>query len=289
MSAAPTTSSLAAGSADATPADLDAVLARIDAGLRAAVEVLGEFRAGVVRSEDKSGGRGPVTEADRAVDRVLLEMLPRDGEGWLSEETADDAVRLGRRRVWVVDPLDGTKEFVEGLPEWCVSVGLVEDGRAVAGGIANPATGELFLGAVGRGITYNGRRTGVSARPTIEGAIVLASRSEIGRGHWQRYQSAPFVVRPMGSVAYKMALVAAGLVEATWTLAPKHEWDVAAGAALVLAAGGRVKTLDGSPLRFNQPRPWLSGLGAWPPALEAGLEREIAAGGPAPADPRGGA
>ena len=289
MSAAPTTSSLAAGAADATPGDLDAALARIDAGLRAAVEVLREFRAGAVRAEDKSGGHGPVTEADHAVDRVLREILPRDGEGWLSEETKDDAARLSRRRVWVVDPLDGTKEFVEGLPEWCVSVGLVEDGRAIAGGIANPATREFFLGAVGRGVTYNGRPAGVSERPTIEGAIVLASRSELGRGHWERYRSAAFVVRPMGSVAYKMALVAAGIVDATWTLAPKHEWDVAAGTALVLAAGGRAKTLDGSPLRFNQPRPWLSGLGCWPATLEAGLEREIAAGGPAPADPRGGA
>jgi myo-inositol-1(or 4)-monophosphatase len=268
---------------------LDDALARIEAALLAACEVLQEFRPGAVRAEDKAGGRGPVTEADRAVDRVLARILPRDGEGWLSEETADDPARLQRRRVWVVDPLDGTKEFVEGLPEWCVSVGLVQEGRAVAGGIANPATGELFLGAVGRGVTYNGEPAQVSSRQSIDSAVVLASRSELGRGHWERYRGAPFLVRPMGSVAYKLALVAAGRVDATWTLAPKHEWDVAAGAALVLAAGGRVKTLDGSPLVFNQPRPWLSGLGAWPEPLEADFEVEIEAGGPAPADPRRGA
>jgi myo-inositol-1(or 4)-monophosphatase len=279
---------MGAGAATAAAGRVEA-LGRIEAALRAAVEVLRPFRAGAVSSEDKAGGRGPVTEADHAVDRLLARMLPREGEGWLSEETKDDARRLQCRRVWVVDPLDGTKEFVEGLPEWCVSVGLVEDGRPVAGGIANPATGEVFLGAAGLGLTCNGRPVRTSARPTTEAAVVLASRSEIGRGDWDRYRSAPFVVRPMGSVAYKLALVAAGLADATWTLAPKHEWDVAAGVALVEAAGGRVRTLDGSPLRFNQPRPWLSGLGAWPEPLDSAFMRDIVAAGPAPADPRRGA
>jgi myo-inositol-1(or 4)-monophosphatase len=247
------------------------VLARIQAGLEAAMEVFQRFRAGAVRAEDKSGGRGPVTEADRAVDEVLARILPRAGEGWLSEESKDDPTRLSRHRVWAVDPLDGTKEFVEGIPEWCVSVGLVEDGRAAAGGIANPATGEIVLGAPGHGVTYNGRSARVSDRKSVTGAVVLASRSEVSRGDWERYRDAPFTVKPMGSVAYKMALVAAGLADATWTLAPKHEWDVAAGVALVLAAGGHARTLDGSPLVFNQPRPWLSGLAAYPEALAAGL------------------
>jgi myo-inositol-1(or 4)-monophosphatase len=251
--------------------DLSAAIGRIQAGLEAALEVLQPFRARVVRAEAKSGGRGPVTEADRAVDEALARVLPREGEGWLSEESQDDPRRLSRHRVWAVDPLDGTKEFVEGLPEWCVSVGLVEDGRAVAGGIANPATGEVILGALGHGVTYNGRPVRVSSRRELEGAVVLASRSEVSRGDWERYRGAPFTVKPMGSVAYKMALVAAGRADATWTLAPKHEWDVAAGVALVLAAGGHVRTLDGSALVFNQPRPWLSGLAAYPETLAAGL------------------
>jgi myo-inositol-1(or 4)-monophosphatase len=251
--------------------DLSAVLARIQAGLEAAVEILRGFRAGGVLAEAKPGGRGPVTEADRAVDEALARILPRDGEGWLSEESRDDRSRLSRRRVWAVDPLDGTKEFVEGIPEWCVSVGFVEDGRAVAGGVANPATGEHVLGAVGHGVTYNGRPARVSDRRDVQGAVVLASRSEVSRGDWDRYRGAPFTVKPMGSVAYKMALVAAGVADATWTLAPKHEWDVAAGVALVTAAGGHVRTLDGSPLLFNQERPWLSGLAAYPQGLAAGL------------------
>ncbi|HVR69860.1 MAG TPA: 3'(2'),5'-bisphosphate nucleotidase CysQ [Vicinamibacteria bacterium] len=267
------------GAPETAAGDLAVVLRRIQAGLDAAMDVLRGFEAGAVRSEDKAGGRGPVTEADRAVDRVLADILPRDGEGWLSEESVDDPRRLAARRVWAVDPLDGTQEFVEGLPEWCVSVGLVEDGRPVAGGIANPATGEVFLGALGRGITYNGRPAGLSPRQTLEGALVLASRSEVSRGDWDRYGAAPFTVRAMGSVAYKMALVAAGLADATWTLAPKHEWDVAAGVALVAAAGGRVGTLDGSPLRFNQRRPWLSGLFASPEPLADAFAREIASAG----------
>jgi myo-inositol-1(or 4)-monophosphatase len=251
-----------------SPAD---VLGRIGEALQAAVAVFARFQSGAIASEDKAGGRGPVTEADRAVDELLARTLPREGEGWLSEESRDDDRRLGKRRVWAVDPLDGTKEFVHGIPEWCVSVGLVEDGWPIAGGIANPATGEVFLGAIGRGVTYNGRPAGVSTRASVDGAVVLASRSEVDRGDWSRYERAPFVVKPMGSVAYKLALVAAGLADATWTLAPKHEWDVAAGVALVLAGGGRVRTLDGTPLAFNQRRPWLSGLAAYPERLEPAL------------------
>ena len=256
-----------------SPAD---VLGRIEEALTAAVAVFARFQSGAIASEDKAGGRGPVTEADRAVDEVLARMLPRADEGWLSEETKDDHTRLGKRRVWSVDPLDGTKEFVHGIPEWCVSVGLVEDGWPIAGGIANPATGEIFLGAIGTGVLYNGRPAGVSTRSALDGAVVLASRSEMDRGDWRRYERAPFVVKPMGSVAYKLALVAAGLADATWTLAPKHEWDVAAGVALVLAGGGRVRTLDGSPLQFNQRRPWLSGLAAYPEPLEASLAPSLA-------------
>lgn len=265
--------------------DLSAVLARIQAGLDAAVAILRSFRPGAVAAEAKAGGRGPVTEADRQVDEALARILPRDGEGWLSEESKDDQSRLSHQRVWAVDPLDGTKEFVEGVPEWCVSIGLVEDGRAVAGGIANPATGEYVLGAVGHGVTYNGRPARVSERQDLQGALVLASRSEVGRGDWDRYRGAPFTVQPMGSVAYKMALVAAGRADATWTLAPKHEWDVAAGVALVLAAGGRVRTLDGSPLVFNQKRPWLSGLAAYPDGLAESLAPSLVPSGRP--DPRG--
>jgi myo-inositol-1(or 4)-monophosphatase len=253
-------------------------LQRIGEALREALAVLRRFTPGEVESRRKSGD-DPVTEADTQVDTLLRRLLPREGEGWLSEETTDDLSRLDRRRVWVVDPLDGTREFVEGIPEWSVSVGLVVDGEPVAGGICNPATGETILGAVGLGVTLNGRPARVSGRDRLEGATVVASRSEVKRGEWQGYREGAFEMRPTGSVAYKLGLVAAGLVDATWTLTPKHEWDVAAGVALVRAAGGMVIAgTPGSPdeERFNRPKPKLSRLIAAPPQLLPQIQEEIA-------------
>lgn len=263
-----------AGTGPAAAAFRAGALRRIETALEAAVDVLRGFRADTVRVDHKPGA-GPVTEADRAVNELLLRLLPDDDEGWLSEESRDDAARLRRRRVWAVDPLDGTREFVAGIPEWCVSVGLLEDGRPVAGGVANPATGEVFLGSLDTGVTYNGRPARVSERRGLDGAVVLASRSEFDRGEWERFRGAAFKVRPVGSVAYKLALVAAGLADATWTLVPKHEWDVAAGAALVLAGGGCVHARDWSVPAFNQPQPRLTGLIAHPPALLPAVKRAL--------------
>ena len=234
-------------------------LVRIAQALEAADRVLAGFESGRIAASRKVN-HDPVTEADLACDRVLRQVLLKPGEGWLSEETADDSDRLTKARVWVVDPLDGTKEFVAGIPEWCVSVGLVEDGIAVAGGILNPAAGFIALGAEGMGCTLNGKPVGHSPATGLEGATVLASRTEVDRGQWQHWHHAPFALQPMGSVAYKMARVACGLADATWTLVPKHEWDVAAGTALVTAAGGSVSLPDLKPPRFNQPSAWLPGL-----------------------------
>ncbi len=246
-------------------------LERIREALDAAARAVSSFVPGVVKADQKSSGRGPITEADRVVNRVLREVLVRDGEGWLSEESGDDLVRLEKRRVWVVDPLDGTLEFLAGIPEWCVSVAMVEDGRTVAGGICNPATGEIFLGSPEKGITYNGKVVRASKKNSLEGAVVLASRSEIKRGEWERFRQGPFIVRPMGSVAYKLGLVAAGLADATWTLTPKNEWDVAAGVALVEAAGGFVQNLVNSPPTFNNESTLLPGLLACGPHLSEEL------------------
>ena len=235
------------------------ILARIEEAFEATAGALAPFRSGAIQANRKAD-HSPVTEADHAVDGVLRRILLRDGEGWLSEETKDNSERLAKDSVWVVDPIDGTLEFVEGIPEWCVSIGYVRRGRAVAGGIFNPATGEKILGSIGSGVTLNGQPAGVSSRTSLEGALVLASRSEVKRKEWEGYGPCGFEIRPMGSVAYKLALVAAGRADATWTLSPKHEWDVAAGAALVAAAGGFVSTLEFAEPRFNQPSCWLSGL-----------------------------
>ena len=235
-------------------------LERIREALQHAARVISSFVPEALDADRKPRGRGPVTEADRASDRILREVLLREGEGWLSEEGEDDLARLKKQRVWVVDPLDGTLEFVAGIPEWCVSIGLAENGRVIAGGVSNPATGETFLGSLEDGLTYNGKPAHASIRTTLEGAVVLASRSEVQRGEWKAFRKAPITVRPTGSIAYKLALVGAGLAEATWTFVPKHEWDIAAGVALVHAAGGFVECLDRSTPTFNNPSPLFSGL-----------------------------
>jgi myo-inositol-1(or 4)-monophosphatase len=246
------------------------ILERIHAAIEASRPVFARFTPGAIETEYKVG-HDPVTEADRALDAVLRNELLREGEGWLSEESVDDPIRLERSRVWVVDPLDGTREFVKGIPEFCVSIGFVEDGRPVAGGIYNPATDETFMGSIDSGVTYNGRPSQPSQRKTLDGALVLASRSEVKRGEWKPFDNCTFKIRPMGSVAYKLALVSAGLADITFTLTPKNEWDVVAGAALVQSAGGFVSTLEKTSLTANRRDPLLSGLLASGPLLKEQL------------------
>ncbi len=246
------------------------ILTRIEAALDAARTVFARFTPGEIEAEYKSG-LDPVTEADRAVDAVLRKSLLREGEGWLSEESIDDVSRLSKSCVWVVDPLDGTREFVQGIPEFCVSIGFVKDGRPVAGGICNPATNETIIGAVDSGVLYNGKPARPSQKTTLKGSLILASRSECKRGEWQQFQSGDYQIRPMGSVAYKLGLVSAGLADITFTLTPKNEWDVAAGAALVISSGGFVSTLENTPLVCNRKNPLLAGLLAGGPLLREEL------------------
>jgi myo-inositol-1(or 4)-monophosphatase len=246
------------------------ILKRIEAALAAAGEVFRRFTPGAIEAEFKAG-HDPVTEADRAIDSILRQTLLRRNEGWLSEESGDDLSRLDKRNVWVVDPLDGTREFVQGIPEFCTSIGYVENGRPVAGGIHNPATNETFVGAIDAGVLYNGAPAHASQRASLDGALVLASRSEVNRGEWKQFEAGPFRIQAMGSVAYKLARVSAGLADLTFTLSPKHEWDVAAGAALVLSGGGFVKTLDNCEFLANHRDPLLSGLLAGGRLLEQEL------------------
>jgi len=267
--------------------DLRHDLERIEHALRQAGALLVDYARRDLDVEHKAPGH-PVTEADRAADDLLRNLLPRDGDGWLSEETVDDPVRLQRRRVWIVDPLDGTKEFIAGIPEWSVSVALAVDGLPVAGGVYNPMSERLVLGAVGLGVTLNGEPAAMTEPAGLAGVRVLASRSEIRRGEWRRFAAAGMEVVPTGSVAYKLALVAAGLADATWTLCPKSEWDVAAGAAMVAAGGGEVWLPDGSSPVFNKPRPKFPGFLAAGRNLAGRLPALLAAQGKADTEGGGG-
>jgi myo-inositol-1(or 4)-monophosphatase len=236
-----------------------AYLGRIESALLAACEVAKAQLSPGAESRCTEG-RDIVTDADRQISRVLREQLLQPNEGWLSEEDPDDLARLSCNAVWVVDPIDGTREFVDGIAEWSISVGLVLNGVAIAGGVVNPSTGERFLGSLGTGMTYNGKPCRASDRTALDGATVLASRQEYLRGDWQKFEGQRFRIRPVGSIAYKLALVAAGLGDATWTLQPKHEWDIAAGVALVKAAGGRAACTQNAALSFNRDGSLLPGL-----------------------------
>jgi myo-inositol-1(or 4)-monophosphatase len=246
------------------------VLERIQLAIEKSKLVFAKFTPGEIEAEYKAG-HDPVTQADKELDVVLRASLLREGEGWLSEESADDLSRLNCERVWVVDPLDGTREFVAGIPEFCVSIALVEGGKAVAAGICNPASDELFLGSTETGVIYNGVPAKASSRSTLAGASVLASRSETSRGEWERFRKARFCMKPTGSVAYKLARVAGGLADATFTLTPKHEWDVAAGIALMKSAGGFARPLDRPDFTFNREETLLPGLLACGPRLRGEL------------------
>ncbi|MBI3653421.1 MAG: 3'(2'),5'-bisphosphate nucleotidase CysQ [Acidobacteria bacterium] len=250
------------------------LLSRIENALKTATLVASAFINQTLKVDYKTEF-DPVTEADREVNAVLQELLLRDGEGWLSEETTDDLSRLEKEAVWIIDPIDGTKEFISGIPEWAISVAYVVNGKPLAGGISNPATNELVIGAIGAGVLYNGAPTAISDKQTLAGAVILGSRSEAKRGEWDRFNDAIFTVRHVGSVAYKLGLVAAGIGDATWTLVPKHEWDVAAGVALIEAAGGFVRGIEPVQLRFNQERPLLRGLIAGPLKLKDEIEATL--------------
>lgn len=219
-----------------------------------------------VEVEYKDGG-SPVTIADREVDRLLRRLLPEDGEGWLSEESPDGEERLSQHRVWVVDPVDGTRSFVAGRQDFAVSIALLVDGQPVLGAVGMPAQGVQIVGAVGHGVETDGtfdwapewQRERAKERPSV-----LASRSEMRRGDWKALE--PHVtLQPVGSIAFMLAAVAAGEADATWTKYPKHEWDVAAGAALIHAAGGECWLPRGGHMKWNRNRPrFLSFAGAGP-------------------------
>ncbi|HXG22414.1 MAG TPA: 3'(2'),5'-bisphosphate nucleotidase CysQ [Methylomirabilota bacterium] len=233
-----------------------------ECAIAAAVEAGGIIRA-IYHTEyaiDYKGKDGPVTRADREANQkihaILQGAFPQ--YGWLSEETVDSPARLSCRRVWVVDPLDGTKEFIQKIPEFAVSIALVEEGMPVLGVAYNPL-GKLYWAVRGQGAWCEGQRLQVSPVDRLTDATILSSRSETKRGEWDVFKGV-FRMRPTGSIAYKLSLIAAGEADASFTLVQKNEWDICAGVLLVEEAGGKVSNLDGSPVFFNQPKTLLPGL-----------------------------
>jgi myo-inositol-1(or 4)-monophosphatase len=220
----------------------------------------------------EKGGAGPVTRADRDAERYLRDqLLVLHPCAWLGEETVDTPERLASSDVWIVDPLDGTKEFVRGLPEYTVSIALARSGHPVVAVIHNPATRETWWAERGRGA--HGPRGRLRVH---DGATLVASRTEIAAGEFDALRRA-WTVEPLGSIAYKLALVATGRAAATLSRGPKSEWDVCAGTLLVEEAGGVVTDLENEPLRFNRPDPRTRGVVAGAPGAHARALRDAAA------------
>jgi len=198
----------------------------------------------------------PVTTADHAADKYLRETLTKayPDYGWLSEETVDTKSRLDKSRTWVVDPLDGTKEFIEGVDHFVVSVALVENGEPIVGVLYNPASDELFSAAKGNGAFLDGEQLSCSTEKDFKKMVILNSRSETRNGLWEPYATDFKEQRAIGSVAYKLGLTSAAQADIFASLRPKNEWDICAGHCILREAGGEMVNLEGKPITYNNPK-----------------------------------
>jgi myo-inositol-1(or 4)-monophosphatase len=233
---------------------------------REATVAAGELAQSHFGAGRRSWYKGPgqvVTEADLAVDALLHDVLrdARPDYGWLSEERVDDRSRTRCARAWVVDPIDGTRAFADGVPQFAVSVALVERGEPLVGVVLNPATDELFEASRGGGAWLNGLRLRVSSRTHLAGATLLSSRTEMKRRHWpDMIPEAKFTT--IGSLAYKLALIADARFDGLVSLRASHDWDIAAAQLLLSEAGGRLTDAAGRAIVLNQEAPRHAGLAA---------------------------
>jgi myo-inositol-1(or 4)-monophosphatase len=224
-------------------------------------------RARGLKITSKDGG-SPVTSADLAVDAMLKDRLlsARPDHGWLSEETPDTPDRLNRRRIFVVDPIDGTVAFMKDRPWWCVPIAIVEDGVPVAAVIHVPTMNETFEATLDGGARLNGRPIAASDVDTLDDAAVLADARLMEGPHWPEPWP-PMRYEKRNALAYRMALVASGAFDAAIALTPKWDWDVCAGALIATEAGAKVSDHHGHPWRFNRPDPRQASLVCSAPAL----------------------
>jgi len=223
---------------------------------------------------DKGGGNDPVTEADMAVNAMLEQTLrsARPGYGWLSEETPDSAARLARSRTFIIDPIDGTRAFIEGLDTFSHSLAIADRGRITAAAVYLPALDRLYTASLGAPATKNGQPIVASAQPGITGATILSTKPNFGFEHWPG--GVPDVSRSFRpSLAYRLCLVAEGRHDGMLTFRPTWEWDIAAGALIAARAGALVTDGQGAALKFNQPDPRAPGVIAAAPGLHADLLR----------------
>ena len=212
-----------------------------------------KYFRGELKSWTKGKSESPVTEADIASNDLLRERLLAPGDGWLSEESENDPSRLDARRVWVVDPIDGTRAYMAGREDWSISAALVEAGRPVAAALYAPATDELFLATPGAGATRNGVPMQASGGSGLDGARIAGPKRMMER---TAARAAGLIVVPrIHSLALRLVRVAQGEIDAAVAGGSGNDWDLAAADLLVHEAGGMITALDGKALIYNRPTP----------------------------------
>jgi|TARA_B100000315_G_scaffold188911_1_gene178696 myo-inositol-1(or 4)-monophosphatase len=196
----------------------------------------------------------PVTTADNAANDYLKEIINCEfpDDGWFSEETVDSPERLDKDRVWIVDPLDGTKEFIEGVPNFVVSIAMVIDQRPHIGILYNPVTKELFSSIRRMGSWLNDEPIECTSLDGPKSMVILNSRSETKKGLWSPYSDKFKELRAIGSVAYKLGLISAGKADIFVSLRPKNEWDICAGHCIIEGAGGVLLNIKGETIKYNK-------------------------------------
>lgn len=236
-------------------ADAAADLALILDAAREAGDLALRLRRNGLSVEWKEGS-SPVTNADFATDALLMHQLrkARPDYGWLSEETADSPERLARRRLFVVDPIDGTRAFIKGKPWWSVSIAVVEDGQPIAGVVVAPQVEESFTAVAGGGAQRNGAAIRASQTHRLEGCGMVGDPRMFTHPSWPRAWP-DMRVEPRSSTAYRMCLVADGEFDAALALVAKSDWDLAAGDLIAREAGAYVGDHLGRAFAYNGPNP----------------------------------
>jgi myo-inositol-1(or 4)-monophosphatase len=244
--------------------------AQLDAAVRDAGSLALSMFGKPIKQWTKGPSSSPVSEADIAVDALLRERLTGGGEtfAWLSEESADDDARLAARYVWVVDPIDGTRAYIAGQPDWAISAALVEGGRPIAACLYAPALDEFFAARTGSGSTLNGSAIAATPGADLNGIRVAGPQKFL-----ERLSSImpPFTKLPRGhSLALRLVRVAQGACDAAFAGGNSHDWDLAAADLLVHEAGGALTPLAGGAIAYNRPVPRHGML------IAAGRERHAA-------------
>jgi myo-inositol-1(or 4)-monophosphatase len=257
-----------------TDIDAEAFIAPLSKAAREAGDIaLRYFRHGERTHADikhKAGG-SPVTEADLLVDRFLEKRLRQivPDAAWLSEEIADSPARLGNPLVLIVDPIDGTRGFSNGDPQWAVSIALVRAGRTIAGVVHAPAIEETYTAAQGRGAQLNGEPIRVSARNSLHGATLSGPQGFVASVRDAGADIMPFP--KMASLAMRLVRIASGYIDAGLVGDKSYDWDIAAADLILNEAGGRLTDLDGNQPRYNCETPRHLALVAAPAAFHAEL------------------